>query len=132
MAFTNTQGSFFLPFQDPQGAVTPSRIEILQTSGNGLATSGMIGIFESGTASDNFRLYSLNVSVVDATAASIVELIVGENTVAALSAGSAGQFSHEFGTWGLMGGTTTTHTCYLNVRTATSTVGFVAIGGRLV
>ena len=138
MALTSTIGTFFLPFADPSGAVTPRKVEALQTTVSG-STAGTFLIGTSATASGDTYLVGLNVTIKDGTSTAAIDVMFDEVTIGSFAAFGAttpvsnlGTQSFYFGEIGLKGGTTTTNSVYLNCKTATSTVQAVCRFNRLV
>ena len=123
-----TVGSILQPFVDQPSDLTPTRYQILQTSASG-ATSGLLPLFGSAAASDNFILHSVHITVTTQTAASVISLMQGEATLGA-SESDVQSISYCFGAIGAHGATTTTHTTYLNITGGTSTVHAFAVGSR--
>jgi hypothetical protein len=122
----------FMPHLEPDNAQTPGA-EYLQTSGS-KATAGSIPIFSSATASDDFYLTSLNVSVTDATNTAVFSSYIGKTKIATYpTLGAAGtfQYSHAFPPIGISGVTTTTATVSIvGDGSNTGTVYFFATGWR--
>ena len=123
-----TVGSILQPFVDQPDDISPTRYQILQTSTSG-ATAGLLPLFGSATSSDDMILFSCHITVTTQTAASVISLMHGEMTVGATKAGQL-LSGYNFGSIGFHGCTTTTHTTYLNITGATSTVHVIAVGGR--
>jgi len=131
MAVTNTITTYQMPWRD-SGDVTKKYVEILQTSGS-KATMGGVPIFGSATASNDFHLMFLDVSLVNPTASAYADVYIGTDKIATLPTCSAGvtqHYSWNFGPVGLTGGTTTTATVSIFTTTGTVTVQFIAVGCR--
>lgn len=122
----------FQPHLEPDSAVTPGA-EYLQTSGS-KATSGSVPIFSSATATDDFFLTSLNVSLMNATNGAVFTSYIGTTKIATyptLGAAGYAAYAHSFPPLGVSGVTTTTATVSIVGDTSnTGTVQFFASGWR--
>ena len=114
---------------------TPVRWEALQTQGSA-NTQGILGIFASATSQNDFRLMALHVDVIPASVTSVVDIMFDETTIGNVDIGASGltagsqHVSRVYPMTGLLGGTTTTLTTYVNCKVATSTIVFSAVGLR--
>ena|SRR3990167_4385124 len=139
MAITNTQGNFYKPFAGNWNDATPPKIQVLQTAVAG-STMGVFKILPTATVLDNVQLFSLNISIKDATAGAQVDVMAGVNTIGAIYTGATATITSQnlrptnfnFGPFGLMIGSTATASCELNIVTGTATVIAVATFGRAI
>lgn len=127
---TNTTG--FRPHIEPDSSFTPGA-EFLTTAGSG-ATDGAFKVFASATATDDFYLTSLNVSLLNATDTAVFISYLGTTKIAqypTLGAAGNSEHSHSFPPIGVTGVTTTTATVSIvGNGAATATVQFFASGWR--
>lgn len=131
MALTSTiTANGYQPFMQKFDDYTPPACEILQTTGNAATTSS--NVIASATASDEFFLNSLAISIVAPTAGAEVDVWMGTDQIYQFPTCAADVVQSQqlyFGEPGLMGGTTTTMTVSI-VSSATITCRFVATGKR--
>jgi len=136
MALTNTcTSSGYASWQNNGRVVSPQKWEFLQTAGSG-ATAGVVPMFASGTAADDFLLTSVNVSFLNATGGAVFNLYGCKSKIATyptLAAAGTGFYSHTFPTGILVGEVVTTYTAYFQGDGAnTATVQWIATGMRKV
>lgn len=134
MAITHSLGAYNKPFHYNANHRTPRQVDMLQTSTSG-ATAGSMNLVGSASASDEFHIVSLQVSITNPTATAYVDFIAGDDIIATFPTVTAAvtQFqSLYFGETGLVVGTTTTFTAEVFVRTATATVRSVLTGYRVI
>jgi hypothetical protein len=133
MALANTLTNGYIPNSIKGDPVTVQRVQYLQTAGS-MATAGMVKMFASGTAANDFYLTSVNVSFLNATAGAVFNLYGGLTKIATyptLGAAGTGFYSHCFPQGLLVGEVTTTNTVSIVGDTAnTATVQWVATGFR--
>lgn len=132
MAIAGSQGARLMPFRDQPNDITPQRVDMLQTSTSG-ATAGSMQLVGSATVTNEFRIVSYDISVTNPTATAYIDFVAGGDILATfptVAAGVTQHFSHNYGSLGLMVGTTTTYTAEVFVRTATATVRTVLTGYR--
>lgn len=134
MALTSTITANALePWGGKPTDYTPPRVNIVQTSGSA-ATQGGIEIFADPSASANFLLNSISLSITDPTVGSLWKLYAGTTQIAefpTLGAGEPAFYTINFGDPGLLGNaTTTTATVSLFSTGGTATVIFTATGKR--
>lgn len=132
MAFLNSCGSKYQPYVANESKDrTPKKVDWLQTTGTSGATT-TTEIFADATASDDFHLTSLTLSITAPTAGAELSVYVGTTQIAQFPTCAADVCYHyhlNFGDVGVQGGTTTTATVSIKA-TATLTTRFLAIGYR--
>ena len=117
---------------EPDNSVTRGA-EFLVTASS-VITAGSVPIFSSATATDDFYLTSLNVSLLNATANALFSSYLGKTKIATyptLGAAGTSEHAHSFPTPGVTNVTTTTATVSVVGNGAqTATVQFFAAGWR--
>lgn len=117
-----SQGAIWRPYESsPPTGQTPLKNDVLWTTTSG-ATSGAFKVVGSATTSNEAYIKSLHISITDPTAASLCKVYFGGTQIAEFPTGTVAFHSMNFGTPGMMCGTTTTFTVTVITSGGTSTV----------
>ena len=130
MALLATAGTKLVPFRDQPGDRTPKRMTTLQTMSSVDADTGTVSLIGSATASNEYIVHSVIGTVKAVTAAATIDLLLAGDTIATMPP-TVGNFSFNFGSIGLRGGTTTTLTVGIRVEGGTATVHAVCVASLL-